>query len=300
MRDQLIKERFKPLFYPVLSHTLVKRCLESIPHLRKILPAYHRTHPFDRQYGTDTSGVVPVQMITSDKALLSKINPYGASQPSIIRHAITALGKTEEYNFVDLGCGKGRAIIVASEFPFRSISGIELSSDLAKIARRNIAIVERCFPMRPPVAAIEGNALTSPFPESKLVLFFCHSFGEELLLQLIKKLETSLSFGNGPVFFIYYNPVHGNVLDASPVFSRWYADTLQYDESELGFGPDTEDSVVIWQSIGGAAATPHPYAERSIIITKPLWKAGLTGGWAGARAASADAARRSRVKEETK
>jgi SAM-dependent methyltransferase len=267
--------RLKPLLYLVLSNASVKRCLETIPYIGKILPPHHRTHPVDRQYGTDTSGVVPVKMITSDKTLLSRINPYGGSQPSIIRRAITALGKTEDYDFIDLGCGKGRAIIVASEFQFRSISGIELSSDLAKIARRNIEIVERCFPMRPPAVAIEGNAITFPFPESKLVLFFCHSFGEELLLQLIKKLESSLSSGNGPVFFIYYNPVHGNVLDASPVFTRWYADTLQYDESELGFGPDTEDSIVIWKSVDGAGATPHPHAERPIIITKPLWKAGL-------------------------
>ena len=69
------------------------------------------------------------------------------------------------------------------------------------------------------------------------------------------------------------------VLDAPPVFTRWYADTLQYDESELGFGPDTEDSIVIWKSVDGAGATPHPHAERPIIITKPLWKAGLACHW---------------------
>src|ERR1700692_2548155 len=140
-----MNKRLKPLLYPILSHVPVKRCLETIPYLGKILPAYHRTHPFDRQYGTETSGLVPVQMIASDKTLLSKINPYCGSQPSVIRRAITALGKTDEYQFVDLGCGKGRAMIVASEFPFRSISGVELSPSLAKIARQNMDRVERFF-----------------------------------------------------------------------------------------------------------------------------------------------------------
>src|SRR5258706_2882714 len=211
-------------------------------------------------------------MITSDKSLSHKINPYGASQPSIIRRAITALGTIDHHEFIDIGCGKGRAMVVASEFPFRSISGIELSPQLTKVARRNISTVQRGFPARPPVEAIEGNAITFPLPKAKLALFFCHSFGEELLSQLISNLETAISSGIGPVFFVYYNPVHGNVLDSSPAFARWYADTLPYDESELGFGPDTEDSVVIWHIGNGASATPHLHADRPIIITTPRWR----------------------------
>jgi SAM-dependent methyltransferase len=268
-----MKARLKPLLYSVLSHAPVKNCIETIPYVSKVLPSYHRTHPFDRQCGTDTSGVVPVEMITSDKILSHKINPYGASQPSIIRRAITALGTIDDYEFIDLGCGKGRAMIVASEFPFRRISGIELSTNLTKVARRNIAIVQRHFPSRPPVEAIEGNAITFPLPKGKIVFFFCHSFGEELLSQLISNLEAAISSGIGPVFFMYYNPVHGNVLDASPAFARWFADTLPYDQRELGFGPDTQDTVVIWQS--GATGTPHPNADRPIIITTPRWRADL-------------------------
>jgi SAM-dependent methyltransferase len=270
-----MKARLKPLLYSVLSHVPVKHCLEAIPYVSRVLPSYHRTHPFDRQYGIDTSGVVPVEMITSDKILSHKINPYGASQPSIIRRAITALGTTDDYEFIDLGCGKGRAMVVASEFPFRRIAGIELSPDLTKVARRNIATLQRRFPARPPLEAVEGNAITFPLPKAKLVLFFCHSFGEELLSQLISSLEAAISSGTGPIFFMYYNPVHGNVLDASRAFARWFADTLPYDKRELGFGPDTEDTVVIWQSVNGASATAHLHADRPIIITTPRWRADL-------------------------
>jgi SAM-dependent methyltransferase len=286
-----MKERLKPLLYSVLSHPPVKQCLEAIPYASRVLPSYHRTHPFDRQYGIDTSGVVPVEMITSDKILSRKINPYGASQPSIIRRAITALGAVDDYEFIDLGCGKGRAMVVASEFPFLRISGIELSPDLTKVARRNIATLQRDFPARPPVEAVEGNAITFPFPKAKLVLFFCHSFGEELLSQLIGNLEAAISSGIGPIFFVYYNPVHGNVLDNSPAFARFFADTLPYDKRELGFGPDSEDTIVIWRSRGRTTMASHPHADRSIIITKPLWRADLAGS--STRRASADATGRS-------
>jgi SAM-dependent methyltransferase len=280
---QAVSHRMKVRVRGLLSSTLycasVRRCLETIPYLNTRLTAWQRTHPFDKKYGTDTSGVVPVQRIASDMTLQSKISAYGGSQPSIIRRAIMALREVDEYHFVDLGCGKGRAMIVASEFPFRSICGVELSSRLTKIARQNLNRVRRCFPNRPPVSIVEGNAITSPLPEGKVALFFYHAFGAELLSQFIHELEGFLSRGNGPVFFIYCNPVHGHVLDASPAFIRWFAGTLPYDESEMGFGPDTGDSVVIWRSISREAETPHPYADRPIIVTKPLWKAELAGGY---------------------
>jgi hypothetical protein len=268
-----MNERLKTLYFKMLDHVLLRRSVEMVPYLGKKLSGF-RTHPFDRQYGTDTSGFVPTQAIVSEKMLQSQINPYSASQPSIIRHAIATRGATHEYAFIDLGCGKGRAMIVASEFPFHSISGIELSPFLAKIARRNIETIQRSFPMRPPLTTIEGNAITQPLPNGKLVFFFYHSFGEELLSQLIRMLEMAISNGNGPIFFIYYNPVHGNLLDASAAFTRWYADTLPYDESELSFGPDTEDSVVIWKSVNGAATTPHPQAN-AFIVKRSVWRAEL-------------------------
>jgi SAM-dependent methyltransferase len=277
------------VYHPIIFHAPVRRCIESIPYLGARLLTWQRTHPFDKLHGTDTSGHVALEMITSDKTLPSKINPYVGSQPSIIRRAIAAVGDTSEYQFVDLGCGKGRALIVAGEFSFRKIQGIELSSRLAKIARENLARVGRRFPTRPPFAVVEGNAVTSPFPEGKLVFFFYHSFGEELLAELIQEIESFLARGNGPVFFIYYNPVNGHVLDRSPAFTRWYADTSPYDDSELGFGPDSEDSVVIWRSTGGETATPHPHPDLPIVITKPLWRAELAGLSATGRGIHGDA-----------
>ena len=40
--------------------------------------------------------------------------------------------------FIDIGSGKGRALLLASEYPFRRIIGIELLPDLNRIAQENI------------------------------------------------------------------------------------------------------------------------------------------------------------------
>jgi tRNA G46 methylase TrmB len=42
------------------------------------------------------------------------------------------------FTFVDIGSGKGRALLVASELPFAKIVGVELSHELNRIAQENI------------------------------------------------------------------------------------------------------------------------------------------------------------------
>jgi len=260
-----MQDRIKTLFYVLLSYAAVRRCVESLPYVGKKVPPGQRTHVFDREYGIDTSGALPQRLIVSDKTLQTQISPYFGSQPRAVRAALQSLGVVDEYTFVDLGCGKGRVMVIASEFPFRGIVGIELSKRLAKTARSNTANIGRRFPSRPRFAVIEGNAATVQLPEGNLVIFIYHSFGALLLAPLIKRLETTLTLGTTHIFFVYYNPVHGDILDNSPAFTRWYADDLGVNEA-----------VVIWQTHGARSVpTPHANSNRGIVIVDPLWHAGL-------------------------
>ncbi len=254
----------------------IRRVLSELPVTRRAYVPWERTHPFDREYNVETSGFVPVERIHQDSKLQALINPYAASQPSIVRAAFTSLGNVEEYNFVDLGCGKGRATLVATEFPFAQIVGVELSSDLAKVARRNAAIVAKRFFARTQVTIHTGNMLEYEPAKGKLVVFFYHSLRRPLLLELLKKLEALLASGhNSHMFVVYQNPVLGAELDALPSFTRWFAKTLPYAPTELGFGPDQTDTVVIWQSQRGALVSPHPDRMAKIVEVHPDWKAGL-------------------------
>ena len=68
----------------------------------------------------------------------------------------------QDFNFVDIGSGKGRALLLASDYPFREIIGIELSPELDRVAQGEVAICEVIRPgrtvHRPPVTCIQGDA----------------------------------------------------------------------------------------------------------------------------------------------
>jgi SAM-dependent methyltransferase len=257
-----LKRTVRAIFYI----PAVKKFLETIPVIRNGYAPTQRTHPIDKIYGIDTSGVVQVENIHPDQTLQSQIIAYVGSQPSIVRRALSALGDSRDYIFVDLGCGKGRATTVASEFPFRAVMGVELSAALTAMARANADTMARRFPERPKVTIAEANVVDFPLPRPRLVLFNYHAFGAELIAKIIAKCEAALASGElQHMFFVYYNPVHAEAFDASPALARFYVEQIPYDQSEIGFGPDHNDIVAIWQSVRGSVPTPHKGADRKII-----------------------------------
>jgi SAM-dependent methyltransferase len=187
-----LKTLVRRLGHRVLLNPKVRILMEKLPFFRNRGGGVYRTHPFDQSYGVDTSSWFPRELIQTKDVTSDLINPYLGAEPSITRAAISVLPDITAHSFVDLGCGKGRAVIVASEFPFREIVGIELSLELARIAQSNVDKIQREFPGRPPIQIIPGNALDKLLTCGRVVVFMYHPFGRELMLELVNKIEASL------------------------------------------------------------------------------------------------------------
>src|SRR5215472_14564615 len=101
-------------------------------------------HPFDQIHGTDTSGLVPAADLVTGHPHDDHVTAYYAVAPSILRALVAQWRETPPphplsgYAFLDLGCGKGRALLLASEFNFREVIGVELNPELAATALRNV------------------------------------------------------------------------------------------------------------------------------------------------------------------
>src|SRR6059058_302579 len=102
-------------------------------------------HPFDQRYGVDTGGLIGGGDLQSGHRNDVYNTAYYGMAPSRFQRVMEywiadqTHAPLEEYSFVDLGCGKGRAVMMASEFRFREVVGVELHSGLAGIAQSNLA-----------------------------------------------------------------------------------------------------------------------------------------------------------------
>ena len=234
--------------------------------------AWDRVHPFDIEHGTDTSGFVPVARLNiGPEAKRTQALPYGGSQPSIIRETLSLLPPLDSFVFVDLGCGKGRPLLVASEFPFRDIIGVELSAPLAKIARENSTKIAERFPKRTRIRIVVGDATRFQLPAGNLVLFLYNPFGDEAMKIVSEAIGNALKEEQRIVYVVYYNPVSGHRFDAEALLQRHFAVTMPYAAEEIGFGPDTEDPVVVWRGGGGApSGDVHANARIEPFENNPL------------------------------
>ena len=256
-----------------------------MPFVRQVLTILHqvmyrhhpwmRRHPFDNRYGTTTHGMLPPWLLRSGETADAHVTAYAGCQPSCLRQAFTNIPQAVDYTFVDLGCGKGRALILASELPFRRILGIELAPALVAAARRNAQTIRQKHPQRTAIEIIQGDATAVPLPDGNLVIFLYHSFGPELVARMLSRMIGAVVGTDRVIFLIYENPVYGGLVDATEKFTRWFAENVPCAESEVGFAPEDSETVVIWQ-IGGTSETPPRCgATRQIVVTNPGSRAEL-------------------------
>jgi SAM-dependent methyltransferase len=226
--------------------------------------------PIDDLYGIETSGNLGYSELSSGKPSDVYTTSYGGSQPSIVRRVLNLIPNLDQATFLDLGCGKGRILAVATEFPFRRIVGVELAPSLAPIALRNAEIMRQRFPERTPITVIEGDAVETPLPEGPLVVFFFHPFHRALMRKVVANFQKAILADPGrPIYVIFYNPMYADLYDGSPVFRRFFAANLPFAPEEIGSGAafeDHQDCVAVWQSCGPHIVQIPPGADAKIKV----------------------------------
>jgi SAM-dependent methyltransferase len=157
---------------------------------------------------------------------------YQPTDPAGFREMMDALAthaplNLRDFTFLDLGSGKGRTLLMASEYPFRRILGVELLPALHQIAQENLRAYkngsQQCFSLE----SLCADATTFPFPSEPLVIYLFNPFGESALRPVVSNLEGSLRANSRPVYVLYYNPLLEHVLSESPVLHK-IAGTYQY------------------------------------------------------------------------
>lgn len=265
-----------PLIYPIINAPGIKGVLSTLPVSRALYGSkWDRKHPFDREYGTDTSGFLAGDDIATGHPAEEHGSPYAGVQPSVLRRVLATLPDPSRSTFIDLGCGKGRPMLIASEYPFRDIVGVELSPQLAAVAQRNADVMAKCHPERTRIRVDVGDATAFPIPDGDVVLFIYNSFDRELMRKVVANVDSAIAAdANRSIYVVFCNPATGDCFDACRSLTRRFARTLAYEPHERDYAEDAEDAVVVWQ--GGNAPAPTEVADAKIVIVKERWRAALS------------------------
>jgi predicted RNA methylase len=108
--------------------------------------------------------------------------------------------------FLDIGSGKGRAMILAAEAGFRKVIGVEYAAELNDIAHTNIEMVKSKFP-KTEFELSEGDAVAYDIPEEVDVIYLFNPFDEETICKLLERIKPIFN-RDKKIHLVYVHPVH--------------------------------------------------------------------------------------------
>ena len=169
---------------------------------------------FDWRHGVRTCGDANL----TDLTLVGNNADHGVfyhpAHPKLLFEVFSSLKiDYPAYTFVDLGSGKGRALLVASEFSFSEILGVEFAAELHEIACENIRSYRSKTQKCKNVQSLNRDAAEFELPLTPLVLYLFNPFRPSVLIPVLQRLQRSLISHPRDVTLIYAAPFHAGLIE---------------------------------------------------------------------------------------
>ncbi len=150
---------------------------------------------------------------------------YQPTDPDLFRRMLDRLAiDFSRFTFIDLGSGKGRVVLLASDYPFHRVLGVELLPELHRIALDNLARyrsqTQRCFALE----SVCRDAREFDFPHEPTVLYLFNPLPEPALCSVLARFSGSLASHPRDAYVLYANPILEYLLSASPAWTRLAGD----------------------------------------------------------------------------
>lgn len=162
---------------------------------------------YDAQFGVDTGGCIPLSHLDIRQSSWVhgvRYEPIGAG---LFREALGQVPlRPEGATFVDLGSGKGRAVLLAAELPYKRVVGVEFSRELTEIARGNLERYPRGLVRARAVEFVCADAAEFSCPATPIVLYLYNPFNVEIMRRVAANVTASLRALPRPFVVLYVNP----------------------------------------------------------------------------------------------
>ena len=138
-----------------------------------------------------------------------------SKKPSAADYESLDYAGLKDFTFIDLGAGKGRALLMASDYPFQRIMGVEFMPDLCRAAEENIASYSASSNDRQKCQRMEmvcADACDFQFPTEPLVVYLFNPFSEPMFAKVLENLRLSVEQVARPVYVAYRYTEHEKLL----------------------------------------------------------------------------------------
>jgi SAM-dependent methyltransferase len=199
----------------------------------ELLPSHRKAAFGDLDYDWEHSVDTTRSNVGTGTQFLTGVmaRPYFATEPWLFEQIMEALslsiqqsvvsqglahGALRDFTFIDLGCGKGRVLLMASDYPFQKIVGVEFMPELHRAAEKNIAGYSSERQVCRQIETLCLDARDFQFPAKPLVVYLFNPFSEATFAQVLENLRHSVEQTLRPIYIAYRFTEFENLLAQEP------------------------------------------------------------------------------------
>lgn len=185
---------------------------------------------FDRRFNVDTSGRIDLDELSIASPNAEHGVYYEPTSTRVFRFLMRQLSLPgDDWCFVDLGSGKGRTLLMAAEYPFRRVIGVEFARDLHETAMKNASSyrnpAQKCFNLE----LHHMDAVEYRLPREPSVVFLFNPFERPVMERVAQNIAATVRESGEDMVLIYHNALKRHIFDALGCFPVVRPIALPYD-----------------------------------------------------------------------
>ncbi|HEX2683421.1 MAG TPA: class I SAM-dependent methyltransferase [Ferruginibacter sp.] len=186
----------------------------------------------EKKYGIHTTGADELQKLDKLGIDISHATIYMPVSYSLMEEILQRLPVTTRHHFLDIGCGKGRALCMAAHGGFTKVTGLDFSKELCENAKANLALTKEKLPALE-YQVINNDAFYFDIPGDVDCIFLFNPFDEVVMSAVVRNLTESLKNHPRELCVVYVNPVHKELFSKAGYTETWYSKKMKYIEAVI-------------------------------------------------------------------
>jgi SAM-dependent methyltransferase len=186
----------------------------------------------EKKYGINTTGQDELIKLEELGVDLSHATIYMPVSYYLLEEIFQQLQGSSRNHFLDMGCGKGRALCMAAHQGFKKVTGIDFSKDLCEIAKENLTLTKAKIPAFE-FNVINNDAFYYKIPDDVDCIFFFNPFDEIIMSAVVNNIFESLQHNPRKLNIIYVNPLHKEQFLKAGYTETWYSKKMKYIEAVI-------------------------------------------------------------------
>ncbi len=186
----------------------------------------------EKKYAIQSTGADELLELEEKGIDISHATIYMPASYDLLEAVLGEITQFKLNHFLDIGCGKGRAMCVAAYYGFNQVSGIDFSKELCKNATENLETTKVQFPLLS-YQVINNDAFYYEIPIDVDCIFLFNPFDEIIMSGLIENIDISLEEFPRDFYIIYLNPLHKKQIKDAGYKEIFYTKKLKYLEGSI-------------------------------------------------------------------